>query len=153
MPVAYRAVYPLGSKEEEATMTENNNDPKPALSPELFWRVLLVGNLMSLGVVLLVFHRMADTAMAPHLGAWIFGVGLLMALPAWLYHQYTLRQRKGLSENAQQLVQFNQVVVGCALAELPGLLGGVYYLFSREWSGTTVLVVVTAILLWQARPR
>lgn len=130
-----------------------NNDPKPALSPELFWRVLLVGNLMSLGVVLFVFHRLADAAMAPHLGIWIFGAGLLMGLPAWLYRQHTLRQQHdGLSENTQQLVQFNHVVVGCALAELPGLLGGVYYLFSREWGGTSLLVLVTAILLWKARP-
>ncbi len=138
-------------------MTENN-DPRPAISPELFWRVLLVGNLMSLGVVLLVFHQLTEVAMAPMYGGWIIATGLLMVLPALLYRQHALRRqermvREGLSENVRQLTRLNQLVVGCALAELPGLLGGGYYLFSREWGGTVVLLLATVILLWLVKPR
>lgn len=136
----------------------NNNDPKPALSPQLFWRVLLAGNVMSLAVLLFVFHRMMDAAAAPDVGIWLLGGGLLMVLPSLFYRQHIARRqqqqpRGGMSENARQLAQLNQVVVSCALAELPGLFGCLYYLFSREWGGTLLLLVVTAILLLQARPR
>jgi len=138
-------------------MTENN-DPRPALSPELFWRVLLVGNLLSLGVVLLVFHQLAEVAMAPMYGGWILGAGLLMVAPGLLYRRHAMRRqermvREGMSENSRQLTRLNQLVVGCALAEVPGLLGGVYYLFSREWGGTSVLLLATVTLLWLAKPR
>lgn len=138
-------------------MTQKN-DPKPALSPQLFWRVLVAGNVMSLGVLLFVFHRMMDAAAAPQIGSWLLGAGLLLVLPSPLYRRHLERRQRqqprgSVSENARQLAQLNQVVVACALAELPGLLGCLYYLFSREWGGTLLLLAVTAILLLQARPR
>lgn len=138
-------------------MTQNNN-LKPALSPQLFWRVLVAGNLMSLAVVLFVFHRMADAAMAPGLGGWLLVAGVLTVVPSLLFHRYVARRRRrqvaeNASDNTRQLTQFNQVIVACALAELPGLMGGVYYLFAREWGGTLALVGVTVILLVKARPR
>jgi uncharacterized membrane protein HdeD (DUF308 family) len=129
-------------------------DPKPALSPELFWRVLLAGNAMSLGVLLLVFHRMMDAAVAPHIGYWLLAAGLLAVVPSILYRRHSEQRLRGAaSSNARKMVQFNQVVIGCGLAELPGLLGCVYYLFSREWGGTLLLLAVSAILLLQTRPR
>jgi hypothetical protein len=133
-----------------------NSDPKPAISPRLLWQALLIGNAMSLGVLLLVFQRMMAVAIAPQLSLWLLGSGLLLALPAWRYRR---RRRDGAqppgkqSENARQLAQLNQVVVACALAELPGIAGCFYYLFSREWGGTLLLLGVTAVLLLLARPR
>lgn len=142
-------------------MTQKN-DPKPALSPQLFWRVLFAGNVMSLGVLLFVFHRMMDAAAAPRIGIWMLGVGVVSVLPSLLYRRRIARRARQRSparpleretDNARQLAQLNQVVVTCALAELPGLFGCLYYLFSREWGGTLLLLAVTAILLLQARPR
>ena len=134
------------------------NDPKPAISPLLLWRVLLAGNMMSLGVLLFVFHRMMDAPASPQIALWMLGAGLAAALPSWWYHRRTQSRerqpsRASLSENARQLAQLNRVVVASALAELPGLFGCLYYLFSREWGGTLVLLTVTAVLLLQARPR
>lgn len=130
-------------------------DPRPALSPPFLWRVLLGANLTSLAVILFVFHRMMHDALAPGLGLWLFSAGLVLALPAFMYQRHA-RRKAGmvkLSENARQLKQLNQVVVACALAELPGLLGTIYYLFTADWAGTLLLLAVTAVLLLQAHPR
>jgi hypothetical protein len=129
-------------------------DPKPALSPDLFWRVLLAGNVMSLGVLLLVFNRMMSSAVAPLLGYVMLAVGLFSVLPAVLYQQRGVKRlSEAQSDNARQRMQFNQVVINSGLAELPGVLGCLYYLFNREWSGTLLLLALTVMLLLQARPR
>lgn len=134
------------------------SDPRPAIPPALFWRVLVVGNLTSLAVLLFVFNRMMQSAAQPAFGLWLFAAGAVLAIPAFLYHGRAGRkrrqlQREGKSENAIKLVEFNQVVIACGLAELPGLFGTVYYLFAREWQGTLLLLALTVLLLMRARPR
>jgi hypothetical protein len=134
------------------------SDPRPAIHPALFWRVLVVGNLTSLAVLLFVFNRMMQSAAQPAFGLWLFAAGAVLAIPAFLYHGRAERkrrqlQREGKSENAIKLAEFNQVVIACGLAELPGLFGTVYYLFAREWQGTLLLLALTVLLLMRARPR
>jgi hypothetical protein len=147
-------VYPRGNDNNKEACMSPNSDPKPALSPDLFWRVLLIGNLMSLGVLLLLFQRMMEAALAPPLGTWLLGAGLLAVAPSLLYRRHAERRlQRSASPNARQLAQFNQVVIGCGLAELPGILGCVYYLMTREWGGTALLLAVSLVLLLQARPR
>ncbi|MGM0594810.1 MAG: hypothetical protein ACQETD_09760, partial [Pseudomonadota bacterium] len=107
------------------------NDPRPALPPALFWRILVIGNIASLVVLLFFFHRMARAPFWPEYGPWLLGIGLVVALPALLYRRrarQTMAQMAGQSDNARRLAQFNQVVYGCATAQLPGLLGTIYYL-------------------------
>lgn len=131
------------------------SDPRPALSPQMMWRILLAGNMTTLAVLLFVFHRMMPAAAFPELGPWVLIAGLVLAVPALLYHaraRRKLEQERGLSANARQLLQLNQVVYACGLAELPGVMGALFYLFAREWWGTVVLLGATAVLLWRARP-
>lgn len=132
-------------------------DPRPAIAPPLFWRVLVVANLLSLAVLMLAFHNMMDVAAMPQLAHWFFIAGVVSVVPAVLYQQRSLRLSRtripGQTENARQLKQLNRLVVGCALAELPGLMATVYYLFSREWIATGVLLLATVVLLLRARPQ
>ncbi|MFO7593982.1 MAG: hypothetical protein R6X15_08085 [Pseudomonadota bacterium] len=129
-------------------------DPRPALSPPFLWRILFGANLTSLAVILFVFHRMMHAAVAPDMGLWLFAAGLLSALPAFMYQRYAGGKPVDakLSGNARQLKQLNQVVIACALAELPGLMGTIYYLFTTDRVGTIVLLGLTVLLLAQARP-
>lgn len=131
------------------------DDPRPAIAPALFWRVLAVANLLSLAIVLVVFHQMFDVAVMPELGMWFLIAGGLMLFPAVLYQariKMNAAKAAGISANARQVKQLNQVVLGTALAELPGLMGTLYYLFTREWTGALVLLVVTVVLLLRTRP-
>lgn len=132
------------------------NDPRPALSPALFWRIVVGGNLTTLAVLMFLFHRMVPTAVMPSMSWLIFIGGVVLVIPAVLYRRHAerkLQAQQGLSDNARQLQQLNQVVIGCGLAELPGLAGTVYYLFARDVWGTVPLLAAAVILLLQARPR
>lgn len=133
------------------------NDPRPAVAPPLFWRVLVVANLLSLGVLMLAFYSMTEIAIMPDLAHWFLLAGVLMIVPAVWYQQRSRllasQRPAGQSENAAQLGQLNRLVVGCALAELPGLMATIYYLFAREWIGTLALLGITVILLLRAQPR
>lgn len=132
-------------------------DPRPAIAPPLFWRVLVVANLLSLAVLILAFHNMMDVVVMPQLAHWFLIAGVVLVIPAVLYQQRSLRLARervpGQTENARQLQQLNRLVVGCALAELPGLMATVYYLFSRDGIATGVLLLATVVLLLRARPQ
>lgn len=132
------------------------DDPRPAVAPLLFWRVLAAANLLSLSVLLLAFHFMFGVAVLPSLASWFLLAGAAMTLPAGWYLSHGRRLDRqpppGLSRNALQLAQLKRLVLGCALAELPGLMGTLYYLFGREWLGTVALLAATLVLLWFARP-
>lgn len=130
-------------------------DPRPALSPQLMWRILLAANMTTLAVLLFVFHRMVPVAAFPELASWTFIAGIVLAAPALLYRNRArrkLEEGKGLSANGRQLLQLNQVVYASGMAELPGVMGALFYLFAREWWGTLLLMGLTAVLLWLARP-
>ncbi len=133
------------------------DDPRPAIAPALFWKVLVVANLGSLAILLLAFHFMADMAMMPELGYWFMLGGVLLIFPAVFYQARTRRRAEerpaGETENARQLKQLNQLVPAVALAELPGLMATLYYLFSREWLGTIILLVITVVLLMRSKPQ
>jgi Ca2+/Na+ antiporter len=117
----------------------------------------VVANLLSLAVLILAFHNMMDVVVMPQLAHWFLIAGVVLAIPAVLYQQRSLRLARelvpGQTENARQLQQLNRLVVGCALAELPGLMATVYYLFSRDWIATGVLLLATVVLLLRARPQ
>lgn len=131
------------------------SDPRPALSPQLMWRILLAANMTTLAMMLFLFHRMMPAAAFPELGPWVLAAGLLLAAPAVAYGnraRQRLEAARSQSVNARQLLQLNQVVYACGLAELPGVAGAFFYLFSRQWWGALLLIGVTAVLLWRARP-
>lgn len=133
----------------------STSDPS-TISPEVFWKVLVAANLISLAVLLLAFHSMMDIAVVPELANWFLIAGGVLTVPVVLYQRRTRalssRQSPGLSDNVHRNSQLNRVVLACALAELPGLMGTIYYLFAREWIGTVALLFVTLVLLLRARP-
>ena len=133
----------------------DSQDMRPAVSPALFWRVLVVANIFSLGILLLAFHLMVDVAVMPEIAHWFVIAGVLMTLPAILYQQKTQQltaRQPGQSDGARQLLQLKRLVFGCALAELPGLMATLYYLFARDWQGTLVLLILSVMLLLWTRP-
>ncbi len=134
------------------------NDPRPAIPPQLFWRMLIAGNLTTLAVLTMVAHYAIPMVSMPEAGVWLFLAGLAAMAPALLYQRRVARleqQRidQGMSANARALEQLKQVVAGLALAELPGLFGIAYYLFSHDRAGIALLMVACAALTWQTKPR
>jgi hypothetical protein len=134
------------------------NDPRPALPPQLFWRILVAGNLTTLVVLTLVANYATPVIFMPEAGVWLFLAGLAAMAPAILYQRNLTRREQqrapdSISANARAVEQLKQVVVGVGLAELPGLLGIAYYLFSHDKAGIALLMVATAALTWQAKPR
>lgn len=132
------------------------DDPRPAVEPQTFWLVLMIANLASLLILMVAFHFMSDVALSPELGRWFLFAGGALSFPAVLY-QLRCRQLNSqlgseISINARKLKQLNQLVLSCALAVLPGLMATVYYLFTREWLATGVLLMVAVVLLLRGRP-
>ena len=133
------------------------NDPRPAIPPQLFWRMLVAGNLTTLVVLTLVANYAIPVISMPEAGVWLFLTGLASMAPALLYQRHLARQDQTtagtISANARAVAQLKHVVVGLALAELPGLFGIAYYLFSHDRAGIALLMVACAALTWQSKPR
>ena len=134
------------------------NDPRPAIPPQLFWRMLVAGNLTTLVVLLMVAHHAIPLVSMPEAGVWLFLAGLAAMAPSLLYQRRLTRQMQqrapdAMSANARAVEQLKHVVVGLALAELPGLFGIAYYLFSHDRAGIALLFVACAALTWQTKPR
>jgi len=134
-----------------------SNDPRPALPPQLFWRMLVAGNITTLVVLLLVAHRAIPLVSMPEAGVWLFLAGLAAMAPALLYQRHLARKDQqrvagAQSENARAVEQLGRTVVSVALAELPGLFGIAYYLFSHDKAGIALLFVACAALTWQTKP-
>lgn len=134
------------------------NDPRPAIPPQLFWRMLVAGNLTTLVVLTLVANYAIPVISMPEAGVWLFLAGLAVMAPSILYQRHLSRREQqrapgSISENARAVEQLKHVVVGLALAELPGLFGIAYYLFSHDKAGIVLLMVATAALTWQTKPR
>jgi hypothetical protein len=151
-------VYPrLNHLSGDNSMSEGN-DPRPAIPPQLFWRMLVAGNLTTLVVLTLVANYAIPVISMPEAGVWLFLAGLAAMAPSILYQRHLTRREQqrapgSISENARAVEQLKHVVVGLALAELPGLLGIAYYLFSHDKAGIALLMVATAALTWQTKPR
>jgi hypothetical protein len=134
------------------------NDPRPAIPPQLFWRMLVAGNLTTLVVLLMVAHYATPVIFMPEAGVWLFLAGLASMAPALLYQRRLARKERerapgAISANARAVEQLREVILGLALAELPGLLGIAYYLFSHDRAGIALLFVACGVLTWQSKPR
>ncbi len=134
------------------------NDPRPAIPPQLFWRMLIAGNATTLVVLLMVAHHATTRLFMPEAAVWLFLAGLASMAPSILYqrklaHKARQDAASAKSANARAVEQLKHVVVGVALAELPGLFGIVYYLFSHDKAGIALLFVATVVLTWQTKPK
>lgn len=122
-------------------------------TPTLFWNMAVAMYVVFFAGTIVLFQYMFTDPVAPEYAKIFIAVGLLSALPAYLYSNkqssQVLPAMPGQADKRQKMVS---LMIAYVLAEVPGLLGIGYFLVSRELIGTVFLFIVSFSLMMFTRP-